>query len=143
MKKVIFACVHNAGRSQMAAAFFNEMANTAIACAVSAGTRPGDRIHPEVVEAMREVAIDLSAAKPQLLTPELASGADLLVTMGCGDECPAVPGLRRADWPLADPKGQPMDRVREIRDDIRGRVRKLLAQEDWSKRQPARPEGTG
>ena len=133
MKTVIFACVHNAGRSQMAAAFFNEMTNPALARAVSAGTRPTDRIHPEVVEAMGEVAIDLSAAKPRLLTPELAAGAELLVTMGCGDECPVLPGVRRDDWPLADPRGQPMDRVREIRDDIRGRVRTLLVKEDWSK----------
>jgi arsenate reductase len=137
MKTVIFACVHNAGRSQMAAAFFNEMANPAIARAVSAGTQPGDRVHPEVVEVMRESGIDLSAAKPQRLTDVLAKGADLLITMGCGDECPVVPGLRRDDWPLPDPKGQPIDRVREIRDDIRGRVWKVLAKEGWWKLRPA------
>lgn len=133
MKTVIFACVHNAGRSQMAAAFFNQMADTAIARAASAGTRPGERVHPEVVEAMRESGIDLSTAKPELLTPELAAGADLLITMGCGDECPVVPGVRRDDWPLSDPKGQPAERVRQIRDDIRGRVWKLLANEGWWK----------
>ena len=133
MRTVIFACGHNAGRSQMAAALFNDMADAAIAHAVSAGTRPADRVHPEVVEVMREVSLDLSAAKPQLLTAELAAGADLLVTMGCGDECPALPGVRREDWPLADPKGQSIERVREIRDEIRDRVQKLLAREDWSK----------
>jgi arsenate reductase len=126
MKTVIFACVHNAGRSQMAAAFFNALADPSRARAVSAGTEPGSRVHPEVVEAMREVGIDLSSAKPQRLTTELATGAQLLITMGCGDACPVVPGLRRDDWPLPDPKGQPIERVREIRDDIRERVRKLL-----------------
>jgi len=134
MKTVIFACVHNAGRSQMAAAFFNALADGSAARAVSAGTSPGDRVHPEVVAAMRETGIDLSGARPQRLTQELARGADLLVTMGCGDECPAVPGLRRDDWPLEDPKNQPVERVREIRDDIRGRVGKLLEAEGWAKR---------
>lgn len=132
MKTVIFACVHNAGRSQMAAAYFNQLASGAVARALSAGTQPAARVHPEVVEAMREVGIDLSAAKPQRLTPELASRAQLLVTMGCGDECPVVPGLRRDDWPLADPKGQPPARVREIRDSIRERVSELIAREGWS-----------
>jgi arsenate reductase len=141
MKTVIFACVHNAGRSQMAAAFFNAMANTAIAHAVSAGTRPVEHVHPEVVDAMREVEVDLSGAKPQLLTPELAADAQLLITMGCGDECPVVPGLRRDDWPLPDPKGQPIERVREIRDDIKGRVWKLLAKEGWWKLRPTPPSG--
>ena len=127
MKTVIFACVHNAGRSQMAAAFFNAMSGSRGARAVSAGTAPGPRVHPEVVEAMREVGIDLSSARPQLLTDELARGADLLVTMGCGEACPAVSGLARDDWPLPDPKDQPIARVREIRDEIRARVAKLLA----------------
>ena len=131
MKTVVFACVHNAGRSQIAAAFFNEMANTAIARAVSAGTRPAERVHPEVVVALREVGIDVSSAKPTLLTPGLAADSDLLITMGCGDECPVIPGLRREDWPLEDPKGQPAARVREIRDEIRGRVRQLIAREGW------------
>jgi arsenate reductase len=129
VKTVIFACVHNAGRSQMAAAFFNQMASAAGARAISAGTQPAERVHPEVVGAMRERGIDLSAAKPQLLTAELATGADLLITMGCGDACPVVPGLRRDDWPLPDPKGQTVERVREIRDEIRARVEKLLADE--------------
>ena len=131
MNTIIFACVHNAGRSQMAAAWFNRLADTEMARALSAGTRPATRVHPEVVEAMREVDIDLSGAKPQLLTPELAQGAEMLVTMGCGDECPVVPGLRRHDWPLEDPKGQPPTRVREIRDEIRARVTQLIAREGW------------
>jgi arsenate reductase len=132
MKKVIFACVHNAGRSQMAAAWFNRLADPALAQAVSAGTQPAARVHPEVLEVMKEAGIDLSTAQPQKLTEVLARDAHLLVTMGCGDECPYVPGLRRDDWPLPDPKGQPAARVREIRDDIRARVEALLATERWN-----------
>ena len=120
--KVLFACVHNAGRSQMAAAFFNAAADPSRAAAVSAGTQPAARVHPEVVEAMREVGIDLSSARPRLLTPQLASDAAWLITMGCGDECPVVPGVKRDDWPLADPKGQGLETVRAIRDGIRDRV---------------------
>ena len=134
MQRVIFACVHNAGRSQMAAAFFNQLADPARAQAVSAGTQPADRVHPEVVEAMREAGTDLSGSKPQLLTPELAASASLLVTMGCGESCPVVPGLQREDWPLADPKGQPIERVREIRDQILGRVRSLIDSRGWNPR---------
>ena len=134
MKKVIFACVHNAGRSQMAAAFFNRLADPALARAVSAGTQPAARVHPEVMEAMQEVGIDLSGARPQKLTEELAKDAQLLITMGCGDECPYVPGLRRDDWPLQDPKGQAAGRVREIRDDIRRRVAALIEAERWAPR---------
>ena len=129
MHKVIFACVHNAGRSQMAAAFFNQLADRAKAEAISAGTEPGLRVHPEVLAVMQEVGIDLSNAKPQKLTQELAEDAALLITMGCGDKCPYVPGLRRDDWPLKDPKGLPMEQVRLIRDDIEGRVRTLLSNE--------------
>jgi arsenate reductase len=131
---VVFACVHNAGRSQMAAAFFTALADPARACAISAGTEPGTRVHPEVVAAMREVGIDLTGAIPQRLTTDLAAGAELLVTMGCGEACPVVPGLRRMDWPLDDPKGQPMPRVRAIRDEVRERVRNLLAEEGWQRR---------
>jgi len=131
MKTVIFACVHNAGRSQMAAALFNAQADPERARALSAGTQPGTRVHPEVVAVMREIGVDLSSATPQRLTDELASGAELLITMGCGDACPAVPGLRRDDWPLPDPKGQPLERVREIRDEIRSRVRDLIVRERW------------
>jgi protein-tyrosine-phosphatase len=127
--KVIFACIHNAGRSQMAAAFFNQLADPAKAVAVSAGTDPGLRVHPEVLTAMQEIGIDLSGAKPQKLTEELAQDAQLLITMGCGDKCPYVPGLRRDDWPLRDPQGQPVDEVRAIRDEIKVRVESLLDQE--------------
>ena len=131
MKTVLFACVHNAGRSQMAAAWFNRLADPAKARAVSAGTAPAERVHPEVVAVMREEGIDLSDARPQRLTPELAEQAQLLITMGCGDECPYVPGLRRDDWPLDDPKGKPIAQVREIRDEIRERVRTLAEREGW------------
>jgi arsenate reductase len=126
MITVLFACVHNAGRSLMAAAFFNGLADPAHMRAISAGTRPADRVNPVVVEAMRECRIDVSAAMPQRLTPELARGVRWLITMGCGDECPVVPGVRRDDWPLDDPAGLPLDRVRVIRDDIRARVESLI-----------------
>ena len=126
MKTVVFACVHNAGRSQMAAAYFNALADPQKARALSAGTAPGDRVPPEVVDVMREGGMDLSGIKPQKLTESLASGASGLVTMGCGDECPYVPGARIEDWPLQDPKGQSKERVREIRDEIRARVSSLI-----------------
>ena len=128
---VIFACVHNAGRSQMAAALFNALADPAKARARSAGTAPADRVHPEVAAAMRESGIDLADAQPRKLTPELAAGAQMLVTMGCGDECPVVPGAIRDDWPLDDPKGRPVEEVRRIRDDIRRRVHDLIDREGW------------
>jgi arsenate reductase len=131
MTIVLFACVENAGRSQMAEAFFNAMADPARARAISAGTSPGTRVHPEVVETMREVGLDLTHARPQRLTVNLASRADLLVTMGCGDACPVVPGLRVIDWPLPDPKGRSPDEVRAIRDDIRTRVADLIEREGW------------
>ncbi len=133
MNRVVFACVHNAGRSQMAAAFFNALADPAKARAISAGTAPGERVHPEVVAAMREVGVDLSQARPQRLTAALADGARLLVTMGCGEECPVVPGARREDWPLRDPKGRSLDEVREVRDEIRRRVAALVAAESWTR----------
>jgi protein-tyrosine-phosphatase len=133
MRKVIFACVHNAGRSQMAAAFFNQLADRQQAEAISAGTDPGLRVHPEVQAVMLEVGIDLSSAQPQKLTEELARRAQLLITMGCGDKCPYVPGLRRDDWPLSDPKGRPLDEVRAVRDDIRSRVVTLLKSEGLAK----------
>src|SRR5262249_4705464 len=103
-ERVIFACVHNAGRSQMAAAFFAVMADPARVQALSAGTQPAEYVHPEVVDAMREVGIDLGGSRPQRLTADLAKQASLLVTMGCGEECPVVPGLERSEWTLADPK---------------------------------------
>lgn len=133
MKTVLFACIHNAGRSQMAAAWFNALVDPGKARGISAGTEPGTRVHPEVLEAMREVDIDLSKATPQFLSTELASTASLLITMGCGERCPVVPGLRRLDWPLEDPKGKELARVRQIRDEVRGRVVDLLAAEGWAR----------
>jgi len=133
MVTVLFACVQNAGRSQMAAAFFNSLADSAKARAVSAGTRPGAAVHPEVATTMREVGIDLSSATPRLLTTDLAKEARLLITMGCGEECPYVPGLERDDWALPDPKGRPLDEVRSIRDDIRARVAALVEARGWKK----------
>jgi arsenate reductase len=132
MLKVIFACVHNAGRSQMAAAFFNQLANPLKAKAISAGTEPGQRVHPEVLAVMQEVGIDLSQAKPQKLTEGLAKNVQLLITMGCGDKCPYVPGLRRNDWPLRDPKGLPTEEVRAIRDEVKAKVEGLIASENLS-----------
>jgi arsenate reductase len=133
MRTFIFACVHNAGRSQMSAAFFNQLADPELARGLSAGTQPAEHVHPVVVDAMREVGIDLSKAKPQKLTAELAQNAEMLVTMGCGDECPYVPGLRRDDWPLPDPKGQGIEFVRQTRDEIKRRVLQLLEQEQLSR----------
>jgi arsenate reductase len=133
MKTVLFACVHNAGRSQMAAAWLDALADPSKACALSAGTEPGERVNPEVVRAMREVGIDLGGSVPRRLTEALAAEADLLVTMGCGEACPVVAGVERDDWPLDDPKGAPIERVREIRDEIAHRVRSLLAERGWSR----------
>ena len=133
MKTVLFACVHNAGRSQMAAAFFNAAADPSKARALSAGTEPDVRVHPEVVEVMREVGFDLSSRRPARLTEELAREASLLVTMGCGEACPLVPGLERLDWPLQDPLRQPRERVREIRDEVRRRVDELLRINAWQR----------
>jgi arsenate reductase len=130
---VIFACIHNAGRSQMAAAWFNVLADPSKARALSAGTDPGARVHPEVLEAMREVGIDLAGNQPRKLTDDLARDAQMLVTMGCGEQCPVVPGLKRDDWPLEDPKGKPVERVREIRDQVRARVVRLLEREGWGR----------
>jgi arsenate reductase len=131
MNTVLFACVHNAGRSQMAAAWFNRLSDPAKARAISAGTAPAPCVHPEVVAAMSEVGVDLSGAPTSKLTTELARGAQMLITMGCGDECPVVPGLNRDDWPLEDPHGKALARVREIRDEIRQRVETLLERQGW------------
>jgi arsenate reductase (thioredoxin) len=131
MKTVLFACVHNAGRSQMAAAWLNALADSSKARAISAGTDPGPRVHPEVITAMREVGLDLVGVSTTKLTPEVARQAQVLVTMGCGDECPYVPGAKRDDWPLEDPKGKSIERVREIRDEIRDRVQALIEHEGW------------
>jgi arsenate reductase (thioredoxin) len=132
VKTVIFACVHNAGRSQMAAGFFNALASPSRARALSAGTQPAAAVHPQVLDAMREVGIDLSAARPTLLTSDWIAKAERVITMGCGEDCPYVPGVRFEDWPLLDPKGQSIEQVREIRDEIRSRVEKLLASQGWS-----------
>jgi arsenate reductase len=129
VRTYVFACIHNAGRSQMAAAWFNRLAGPEKARGISAGTQPGMRVHPEVLEAMREVNVDLSGAVPQKLTDDLARGASMLITMGCGEACPVIPGLRREDWPLEDPKGKPVERVREIRDDVKQRIEDLIRRE--------------
>jgi arsenate reductase len=133
MNTIIFACIHNAGRSQMAAAWFNALADASRARAISAGTEPAAAVHPVVLEAMREVDLDLSDKKPQRLTNELARTAQMLVTMGCGEQCPVVPGLRREDWALEDPKGKSIESVREIRDNVRARVDALLRREGWNR----------
>jgi len=125
MAKVLFVCLHNAGRSQMSQALFERAAGGAHE-ARSAGTTPGERVHPEVVEAMRELGVDLSDRKPQLLTDDLSRWADVVVTMGCGDECPYFPGKRYEDWVLEDPAGQGIEAVRPIRDEIRVRVEALV-----------------
>ena len=139
--RVVFACVHNAGRSQMAAALFNAFADPDRVVAVSAGTPPRPRRHPAWLAAMREIGIAGSAARPTRQTADLASDAALLVTMGCGDACPHLPGLARDDWPLADPKERPLEEVRGIRDDIAGRVRALIEARGWARER--RDQGTG
>jgi arsenate reductase len=133
VKTVLFACVHNAGRSQMAAAFFDNLADPTKARAMSAGTEPGARVHPEVVDAMREIGVDLTHVVPTKLTDDLACQANLLVTMGCGEACPVVPGVERDDWPLEDPKGRSIERVRAIRDEVERRVVQLLAARGWNR----------
>jgi protein-tyrosine-phosphatase len=127
MSHVLFVCLHNAGRSQMSQALFERAAGPRHQAA-SAGTTPGERVHPEVVEVMRELGIDLSDRVPRGLTDELARWADVVVTMGCGDECPYIPGTRYVDWDLPDPKGRPVGEVRAIRDDIAARIDGLLAE---------------
>ena len=128
---VLFACVHNAGRSQMAAAWFNLLANPARARATSAGTDPASHVQPEVVTVMREVGIDLANARTTKLTPDSARQVSMLVTMGCGDQCPLVAGVERDDWPMEDPKRQSVAKVREIREEIRRRVEALLRRKGW------------
>jgi protein-tyrosine-phosphatase len=129
MSTVLFVCLHNAGRSQMSQAFL-ERAAGGRHTALSAGTSPGDRVHPRVIEVMHEVGIDLSGRTPQLLTRELAERADIVITMGCGDQCPVIPGKRYLDWELADPQGRPLDDVRATRDEIGSRVHALIAELD-------------
>lgn len=131
--KVVFACVHNAGRSQMAAAYFNALVDSAKAMAISAGTEPAAHVHPEVLEVMREEGIDLANAKPNKLTPQMAKGSKFLITMGCGESCPVVPGAKREDWPLQDPKGKGAETARKIRDEVKQRVQAFLAREGWAR----------
>jgi protein-tyrosine-phosphatase len=132
MAHVLFVCLHNAGRSQMSQALF-ERASGGRHTAASAGTTPAGRVHPEVVEAMRELGIDPSGRRPQLLTRELAEQADVVVTMGCGDQCPYIPGKRYIDWDLPDPAGRPLDEVRATRDEIDKRVEALVAELDGAR----------
>jgi arsenate reductase (thioredoxin) len=126
MTSVLFVCLHNAGRSQISQALFERKAARRHV-ALSAGTTPAEHVHPEVVQVMQELDIDLSGRRPGLLTRELAEQADIVVTMGCGDECPYIPGKRYIEWELPDPKGRPLDEVRAIRDDIARRIDSLLA----------------
>jgi arsenate reductase (thioredoxin) len=129
MATVLFVCLHNAGRSQMSEALF-ECAAGERHSALSAGTTPAQRVHPEVVEAMGELGVDLSDRTPRALTRELAERADVVVTMGCGDECPYIPGKRYLDWELDDPKGRPLEEVRATRDEIARRVEALVRELD-------------
>jgi protein-tyrosine-phosphatase len=131
MSTVLFVCLHNAGRSQMSQALFDRDA-AGRHTALSAGTMPAEHVHPEVVEVMRELGLDLSGRRPQLLTRELAERADIVITMGCGDQCPVIPGRRYLDWQLPDPAGRPIDEVRATREEIAGRVRALIAELDGS-----------
>ena len=131
---VLFACVENAGRSQMAAAFFNALADPSAARALSAGTDPAERVHPAVAQVMRKLGLELGDAPPRHLTRDLVARADVLITMGCGAACPVVPGVPREDWLLPDPKDQPLERVRDIRDQIRARVAALIARSGWERR---------
>jgi len=129
MAHVLFVCLHNAGRSQMSQALF-ERAAAGRHQARSAGTTPGERVHPEVVEVMSELGVNLADRKPKLLSVEDAEWADVVVTMGCGDECPYVPGVRYLDWDLADPKGRPLDEVRATREEIARRLEALVEELD-------------
>lgn len=129
MTTVLFACVQNAGRSQMAEAFFNRIADPERARAISAGTGAASQVHPVVVEVMREAGVDLSGRTPRVLTAEVAQGVSWLVTMGCGEQCPVVPGAKVEDWQVADPAGQPVENVRVIRDEIHARVKRFIERE--------------
>jgi glycerol uptake facilitator-like aquaporin/protein-tyrosine-phosphatase len=141
MRQIVFACVHNAGRSQMAAAFFNALADRSQARAISAGTQPAARVHPEVVAVMREVGFDLAGAKPSLLVAGMMERADVLVTLGCGERCPSSHGVRVEDWPVEDPAGLPLERVRAIRDEVRARVERFVQAEGLGRERAARPAG--
>ena len=139
MQTYIFACVHNAGRSQMACAFFNQFADSKQALALSAGTAPVAHVHPEVVRVMWEEGIDLAKAQPQKLTHELVGKANVLITIGCGEDWPPVPGLRRIDWAVPDPRAKDIPTVRAIRDEIKRRVRELIQIEGFTRRRSQQP----
>ncbi len=124
---VLFVCIHNAGRSQMAAGYARALSEGAVEV-LSGGSEPGDQINPIAIQAMAEEGIDISEAVPQLMTPEQVRESDVVITMGCGDVCPVFPGKRYEDWELSDPRGKPIEEVRAIRDDIRGRIERLLAE---------------
>jgi len=136
MATALFVCLHNAGRSQMSAALFEREAHGRH-LALSAGTTPADRVHPEVVEAMREIGINLADRKPRPLTDDAAGEADVVVTMGCGDSCPYLPGKRYIDWDLPDPRGRPLEEVRAIRDEIAARVTGLIDMLEQSREHPS------
>ena len=142
MATALFVCVHNAGRSQLSAALFERAAGGRHR-ALSAGTAPAERIHPEVLAVMREVGVDLDGRVPRLLTDELAEAADVVVTMGCGDACPYIPGKRYLDWELPDPKGKPIAEVRALRDEIARRVEALVAELDQVEARGDRGRGRG
>lgn len=133
MVTILFACIHNAGRSQMAAAWFNRLADPQKARALSAGTEPAAAVHPEVLEVMGELGFELGRAQPRLLDDELARSCAALVTMGCGEACPVLPGVERHDWPFEDPKGKPREQVRAIRDQIRERVSAFVHAKGWQR----------
>lgn len=133
MTTVLFVCVHNAGRSQMAATFFNAFADAGKATAISAGTEPASKVHPAVVDVMRELGFDLADVKPRKLTDELTLQVQMFITMGCGESCPVVPRVIREDWQIPDPKGKSPERVREIRDDLARKVRDLIQAKGWGK----------
>lgn len=139
LAKVVFACVHGGARSQMAAAFFNALSEPELVRAIAAGTQPADRVPTVVVQAMNESGVDLSHVKPKLLTAELAEGASWLITIGCGEECPVVPGAKREDWTLMDPGGRELKDVRNIRDEIRRRVSEFIQREGWGNRSLVAP----
>jgi arsenate reductase len=134
VSRVVFACPHNAERSQMAAAFFNQLADPARARAIAAGTREGRSVDASVVEAMREAGVELGHALPRRLNSHVATAAGRVVTMGCREDCPFYPGVKLEDWPIDDPRGASRDRVREIRDQIRGRVEEMIQRNGWGPR---------
>ncbi len=132
--KVVFACIRNSGRSPMAGAFFNRVADPSLAYAVSAGTDPGSKVHPEVVAAMKEIGFDLTRERPRILTDEIAYRAAWIITMGCGESCPVVPGAQRDDWPIQDPHEQELATVRRIRDEVRARVQAFVDAHAWGRK---------